>query len=403
MQFRGVVLTLVASILACNGGGPPSNGGDTDTSGVASGPTSGASAADSTSSGGAADRCAELGKACVALAGSLRTAVAFEDVDHPVVGYVDAEGIVVRRWSDGAWEPLGAPLLGRETLGSGFGLHVVGGTPHLVSADATGAVHLEGWDGGAWVDVAGSPFEIPGGASGVSFHSASRDGIVHVVAATSGGIEPFHVRSYDGAMLVAVTAPDGAAPGLFAGTPRIGVDASGALRVVYRIPAGLAMGENVAGTTDWTLGGATTNGEYWDDGAFVATPTGGVVARTWSPDHTLVVFSNDGTNWSGLGSADGVAEVGTDIIGYPALVVDDADRPLLVIPFYTSFSDLQTRVRRWDGASWSTIADGDPTLAPGFAPATLAAAILGDTLAVVSTRRADPSTSYLFYEELPLP
>lgn len=405
MQFRRSVLVWLASALACNGGGGSSGGSDGDTSAASSGASSAdtASSLDSASSGGMGVGCAELGKACVAPGSSLRTALVFEDADHPVVGYEAGDGIVVARWSGSAWEQLGSAISGRDTLGSGFGLHVSGDAPHLVSAEGSGAIHIQGWDGDAWTDVAGSPFEIPGGSGGVSFHSTSRDGRLHVVAANAGGIDPFHVRSYDGTMLTSATADDGAAAGLFAASPRIGVDASGTLWVVYRIPAGLAVGKNVPGTTEWTLGAATTDGEYWDDGALVVTPSGPVVARTWSPDHTIVVFSGDGASWTGLGSADGVVETGTDIIGYPALVADAADRAVLVIPLYASFGDVQTRVRRWDGAAWSTLADGEATFAPGFAPATLSATLAYGTLAVVSARRSDPSLEYLRYEEFPIP
>ncbi|MBX7078530.1 MAG: hypothetical protein K1X88_05015 [Nannocystaceae bacterium] len=404
MTLRGLLVPVVLlSCAGCGDDGEPAAGSETSgaqTTGAATGEA--ASAADGSSGG--AEGCAALEQTCVAAVGSVRTAITFDGVDHPAVAYGDDAGVQVRRWSGDAWQTLGDARPDRDLFGNGLGLFVVADALHLVSVDASAGIHIERYDGTAWADVDGSPWSIPG-TSGVFAHATARDGVLWVVASGAGGIDPFHARRYDGAELTALTEADGAAPGLFAASPRIAAAAGGAVAVAYTIPAGLAIASNVAGTTQWTLGTQTTDGQYWDYGAFAWSADGGVVARARPDTHTLTAVRGDGTVWAPLGDPDGVIDTASDagVIGDPAIVVDGAERPVVVYAFYAGATDVVTRARRWDGSAWTALPEGESTLAPGFAPATVSAAVSGNTLGVVSTRRDDASTSYLRFESFTLP
>jgi hypothetical protein len=396
-----LALSLVIPSIACTDGDAPGARSSTaDGGGVNQ--DGGASAGDGGANDAAATACG--GKSCVDNVSSLRTATAFDATAHPIVAYAAGDGIRVRRWNDTAWEALGAPIAGRVTFETGFQLHVIAGKIHLVSAESGGNVHIERFDAGAWADVAGSPFQIPIGASStpsVRVHSASRNDVLHVIVAHDGGIDTFHVRRWDGVALTSETAVAGAA-GSKAANPRIDVSSSGLLATAYGFSR-VYLTKNVSGSTDWTLGTSGLDGysSSGEDFTFVLTTTGGVV--THSDGGKLFASIGDGAAaWTPLGANDGLVETSDPTIGYPASLVDATEHPLVVVPAYDG-SNVITRVKRFDGTAWATAGEGAAVLAPGFAPATTSAALHGKIVGAAGTRRSDPQTSYIRYDEITLP
>ena len=368
--------------------------------GTTDGPASG-EGGDSAGSAG----CDALGKACVDVGGSVRLSVVFDDTSHPVVAYAASDGLRVRRWTDTKWQPLGPPIANR-LLANGFQLHALGAKLFLVSlsADAMARnIHIQEYSGTDWQDVAGSPFTVSVGSSGpepLKFSSSSRAGKIHIICAADGGIDPFHVKSFDGTTLRDETVADGA-PGSRATAPRIDIASDGALATVYG-DANLYFSKNVAGSTDWIGGTAALPATSNEAVAYSLTTAGAVVSTVVSQGTSLVASLGNGTTWTALGANNGAVDTAMGI-GNPASVQNDADHVIVVYPVSPSTSNILVRAKMWSGAAWTAVGDSPTTLAPTFAPATVAAALKVKILGTVVSRRQDATSPYIGYDELQLP
>lgn len=390
-----VVSSLFFAFAACSddgGGSTPTDGGTTDGGTVPPGTDAGPTDAGLAS-------CDAAGRACVDAVASVTTSIAFDGTSHPVVAYASAGGISVKRWNDTNWEAVGAVIGGRDTsIGVGFQLHFVAGKLHLVSREGTGNIHVQAFDGAAWADVSGSPITVPAGASSGSttmlFDSAAKSDVLHVIITTDGGIDPFHVRKWDGTTLAAETEATGAASSK-ASHAHLSVASDGSIATAYG-SGQTFITKNVTGSTDWTLGTgaqASTN----ENLAFRWTPGKGYIA--YAVGAKMMAASGDGATWTTLADVD----VSTFLVGYPAMLVDAAEQPIVV---YTNIptADASFRAKRWDGAAWQLVGDSPAVTAPGFSPPTTSAALHDKTIGIAGTRRfGDLTTSYIRYEELVIP
>ena len=395
-------------LVACSSGGDGGGGGgttDPDASSANDAGTGGTEASTNTGDAATSAGCEALGKGCVDLGSSIRLSLAFDDSAHPVAAYGASDGIRVRRWNDTKWEALGAPIANRKTL-STFRAHALGSKIVLVSlddAEATGrSVHVQTYSGTDWADVAGSPFTVSAGSGGpepLQIDSTSDGAKIYIICASDGGIDPFHVKSFDGTSLGDETVADGAL-GSRAATPRIDVASDGSLATVYG-SQNLYLTKNVAGGTDWTLGTGALPIESNDAVAYSLTPTGAVVAVLTGHRTSLVASLGDGATWSPLGPNGGVVDTAT--LGNPASARDAADHVIVAYPVYTNDTNIITRAKAWNGTAWTALGDSPSTLAPRFYPATLATAIHGKTLGAIASRRSDVAIEYIGYDERQIP
>src|SRR5262249_38661862 len=112
------------------------------------------------------------------------------------------------------WEDLGAPIPNRGSALLGeIQLHLIQDKPTLVSPDKTGgSIHIDRFDAGTWTEVTGSPITVPNPSQGILMvQSASRNNVIHLMITNDTGLDPFHVRKWDGTTLTAETETNGAA------------------------------------------------------------------------------------------------------------------------------------------------------------------------------------------------
>lgn len=393
----GSALLLVA-FAACSddggGGGGVTPGNDAGPSGDDGGPSPGNDAGRD----GGSSACEALGKSCVDAVSTTFTSLVFDDTSHPIVAYTGTDGLRVRRWSDTKWEAVAPTVTNRNvTLGSHWELQYLGGKLYLLSTESTDKVHVETLDAGAWHDVAGSPFTLPAptGNAAPSFAAATK-GTDLFIAASISTIDPVYVKKWDGAAFTDLTESAGFSRGTGI---RIAVASDGALSVALN---NTRVWKYAAPTT-WTEAAQPFQGETTvdttHDAPFRITPTASFVAYIDSGPKAIAALTGDGTAWSAAG---GNVETYDFAIGYPKMLLDAADKPIVGYSNVPG-TNVTFRAKRFDGTAWISLGDTPAVLAPTTSPPYHDMALKGSTLGFAGARRVDPTTPYVRYDELTIP
>ncbi|MCI0341298.1 MAG: hypothetical protein L0216_09125 [Planctomycetales bacterium] len=240
-----------------------------------------------------------------------------DSLGRPVVAYWggDAQGggLLVKRWTGVAWEPVGAGVVGvGDTNGNGVGLGLDASDQPVVAWSCRDAIRVRRWNGAAWNDV---------GASVGSARHACRPSVAlvadqPVVAWHEYG--SIHVHRWTGEAWSAMPAVTRAGDGQ---SPAVATDPAGRLGICW---------------TDNSSGSWQIRFKLWDGSAW--------------------------TELAGSGSGRGVTDMAGSTFLTPALVFDAAGRPIVAAQMLSGTPQMLSGttnpvdpifVRRWNGSAWS--------------------------------------------------